>query len=126
MSVGLYAAVLAYAVFGSATQVVIGPEGTVALLVATAIAPLAAATGSSEHAALAAMLALLVSLVFIAARLLRLGWTADHFTQAVLVDYITGVAIVLILDQVGKLVDGLSADCVSGTSRSASPGQQSS
>ena len=110
VSAGLYALllpVLAYAVFGSAMQVVIGPEGTVALLVATAIAPLAV-SGSTEYAALAAMLALLVGLVFLAARLMRLGWIADYFSQAVLVGYITGVAIVLILGQLGKLV-GISS-----------------
>ena len=45
VSAGLYALllpVLAYAFLGSAPRVVVGPEGTVALLVATAIAPLAA------------------------------------------------------------------------------------
>jgi SulP family sulfate permease len=111
VSAGLYALllpVLAYALFGSAPRVVVGPEGTVALLVATALAPLAA-TGSVEYAALASMLALLVGLVFFAARLVRLGWIADYFSQAVLVGYITGVAVLLILGQFGKLV-GISSD----------------
>ena len=111
VSAGLYALllpVLAYAFLGSAPRVVVGPEGTVALLVATAIAPLAAA-GSPEYAALAAMLAILVGAVFLVARLARLGWIADYFSQAVLVGYITGVAIVLILGQLGKLV-GVSSD----------------
>ena len=61
-------------------------------------------TGSTEYAALAAMLALLVGLVFFVARLVRLGWIADYFSQAVLVGYITGVAVVLILGQISKLV----------------------
>ncbi len=111
VSAGLYSLLLpvvAYAIVGSATRVVIGPEGTVALLVATALAPLAA-SGSAEYATLAAMLAVLVGLVFFAARLTRLGWLADYFSQAVLVGYITGVAIVLILGQLGKLV-GISSD----------------
>lgn len=111
VSAGLYALVLpivAYAVLGSAPRVVVGPEGTIALLVATAIGPLAA-SGSAEYAVLAAMLALLVGGVFFAARLVRLGWIADYFSQAVLVGYITGVAIVLILGQIGKLV-GISSD----------------
>ena len=111
VSAGLYALLLpvvAYAVFGSAPRLVIGPEGTVALLVATSIAPLAS-TGSTEYAALTAMLALLVGIVFFAARLVRLGWIADYFSQAVLVGYITGVAVVLILGQLGKLV-GISSD----------------
>lgn len=111
VSAGLYALllpVLAYAVLGSAPRVVVGPEGTVALLVATALAPLAA-SGSAEYTALAAMLAVMVGLVFLLARLSRLGWIADYFSQAVLVGYITGVAIVLILGQLGKLV-GISSD----------------
>jgi high affinity sulfate transporter 1 len=111
VSAGLYALllpVLAYAIFGSAPRVVIGPEGTIALLVATALAPLAAA-GSAEYAVLAAMLALLVGVVFLVARLVRLGWIADYFSQAVLVGYITGVAVVLILGQLGKLF-GISTD----------------
>ena len=65
--------------------------------------------GSPEYAALAAMLAILVGGVFLLARLARLGWIADYFSQAVLVGYITGVAIVLILGQLGKLV-GVSSD----------------
>ena len=111
VSAGLYALllpVLAYAVFGSARRVVVGPEGTVALLVATALAPLAAG-GSTRYASLAAMLAIMVGLVFLVARFARLGWIADYFSQAVLVGYITGVAIVLILGQLGKLA-GISSD----------------
>ena len=51
----------------------------------------------------------MVGVVFLLARLARLGWIADYFSQAVLVGYITGVAIVLILGQLGKLV-GISSD----------------
>jgi high affinity sulfate transporter 1 len=111
VSAGLYALllpVLAYAVFGSAPRVVVGPEGTVALLVATVIAPLAAG-GSTQYAAMTALLAVLVGVVFLVARLARLGWIADYFSQAVLVGYITGVAIVLVLGQLGKLL-GISSD----------------
>ena len=45
VTAGLYALllpVLAYVVFGASQRVVIGPEGTVSLLVASALAPLAA------------------------------------------------------------------------------------
>jgi sulfate permease, SulP family len=111
VTAGLYALLLpvvAFAVLGPAPRIVIGPEGTVSLLVAGSLAPLAA-TDSAEYAALAAMLALLVGLVFLAARLIRLGWIADYFSQAVLVGYITGVAVVLVLGQLGKLV-GVSSD----------------
>lgn len=111
VSAGLYALllpVLAYALLGSAPRVVVGPEGAVALLIATAIAPLAAA-GSAEYAAFAAMLAVMAGAVFVLARLARLGWIADYFSQAVLVGYITGVAVVLVIGQLGKLL-GISSD----------------
>ena len=111
VSAGLYALllpVLAYAVLGSAPRVVVGPEGTVSLLIATVVAPLAAG-GSAQYAALASLLAIMVGVVFLAARLARLGWIADYFSQAVLVGYITGVAVVLILGQLGKLL-GVSSD----------------
>jgi len=110
VTAGLYALllpVLVYAFLGSAPRVVVGPEGAVALLVASALAPLAAA-GSAQYTALAAALAVLVGAVYLAARLMRLGWIADYFSQSVLVGYITGVAILMILGQVGKLT-GLSS-----------------
>ncbi|HVP02996.1 MAG TPA: sulfate permease [Solirubrobacteraceae bacterium] len=108
---GLYALLLpavAYAFLGSSRQLSIGPEGTIATLVAAAIVPLAAA-GSAGAAQVGAMLALLVGLCFVAAWALRLGWIADYFSRPVLVGYIHGVAVVLVIGQLGKLL-GLSID----------------
>jgi high affinity sulfate transporter 1 len=108
---GLYALLLpavVYALLGSSRQLVIGPEGSIATLVAAAVLPLAAA-GSADAAELAAMLALLVALCFAAAWVLRLGWIADYFSRPVLVGYIHGVAVVLVVGQLGKLL-GLSID----------------
>jgi high affinity sulfate transporter 1 len=110
VTAGLYALllpVLAYALLGTGLRVVVGPEGAVALLVASALAPLAA-TGSAEYATLAAALAIAVGAVFLVARLVRLGWIADYFSQSVLVGYLTGVAILMMLGQVEKLT-GLSS-----------------
>lgn len=102
---GLYALLLptvAYAFLGSSRQLIIGPEGAVAALVATALLPLAAGE-PARYAVLAALLALLVGGVFLLARLVRLGWVADYFSRAVLTGYIHGVAVVLIVGQLGKL-----------------------
>jgi len=110
VTAGLYALllpVLAYALLGSGTRLVVGPEGAVALLVASALGPLAAA-GSAQYTALATALAAAVGAVFLIARLLRLGWVADYFSQSVLVGYITGVAVLMILGQMEKLT-GLSS-----------------
>ena len=101
---GLYALLLptvAYTLLGSSRQLIVGPEGSVAALVATALVPLAAGD-PQRYASLAALLALLVGGIFLAARLVRLGWIADYFSRAVLIGYIHGVAVVLIVGQLAS------------------------
>ena len=108
---GLYALLLptvAYVLLGSSRRLVIGPEGSVSTLVAAAVLPLAVA-GSNEAAELAAMLALLVGACFLLAWVLRLGWVADYFSRPVLIGYLHGVAVVLVIAQLGNLL-GLDVD----------------
>jgi len=103
---GLYALLLptvVYVVLGSSRQLVIGPEGSISALAAAAVLPLAAA-GSSEAVEVAAALALLVGGCFFAARALRLGWLADYFSRPVLIGYLHGVAVVLVVSQLGKVL----------------------
>lgn len=103
---GLYALLLPavlYTFLGSSRQLIVGPEGSIATLVAAAVLPLAVA-GSGEASELAATLALLVAACFLLARLVRLGWLADYFSRPVLVGYIHGVAVVLVCGQLGKLL----------------------
>jgi high affinity sulfate transporter 1 len=102
---GLYALLLpvvAYSLLGTSRQLVVGPEGTSAALVAAAIAPLA--DGDPErYVALAATLALVVGGVYFLARTVRLGWIADYLSRAALIGFIHGVAVVLVCGQLGKL-----------------------
>ena len=108
---GLYALLLptiAYVLLGSSRQLVIGPEGSISALVAAAILPLAV-VGSAHAVELAAALALLVAACFLAARALRLGWIADYFSRPVLIGYLHGVAVVLVVSQLGKVL-GLNID----------------
>jgi high affinity sulfate transporter 1 len=103
---GLYALLLpavAYAFLGSSRQIIVGPEGSLSLLVATAVAPIAVGATSSEYAALAAMLAIIVGAIAVVGRIVRMGWVADYFSRSVLVGYLHGVAIVLVTGQLGKL-----------------------
>ena len=102
---GLYALLLptvAYTLFGSSRQLIVGPEGSIAALVATALVPLAA-DDPGRYASLAALLALLVGACFLVARVIRLGWVADYFSRAVLIGYLHGVAVVLVIGQLAKL-----------------------
>jgi sulfate permease, SulP family len=106
--IGLYALLLpavAYALFGSSRQVIVGPDGSIAALVGAAVIPLVAEP--QQRASLAALLALLVGAVFLGAWAARLGWMADYFSRPVLIGYLHGVAAVLIIGQLGKLL-GLS------------------
>jgi sulfate permease, SulP family len=108
---GLYALLLptvAYAFLGSSRQLIVGPEGSLSALVAAAVLALATA-GSPEALELAGAMALLVAACFLIARLLRLGWLADYLSRPVLVGYIHGVAVVLIVGQLGKLT-GIDVD----------------
>ena len=103
---GLYALLvpaLVYALLGSSKALSIGPEGSIAALVAAAILPLVTA-GSPEAAVLAAALALMVAGCFLVAWIGRLGWIADYFSQPVLIGYIHGVVVVLVVGQLGKLL----------------------
>lgn len=108
---GLYALLLpvvAYALLGTSRQLVVGPEGTSAALVATGLAPLVNGD-PAKYLALAGMLALLVGGGFLAARLVRLGWVADYLSRAALVGFVHGIAVILICGQLGKLT-GVSID----------------
>jgi len=102
--VGLYALLLpaiAYFLLGSSRQLIVGPEGTTATLTAATLAPLALGD-PTRYIAMALTLTFLVGVIFVLVWILRLGWVADYFSRAVLVGYITGVAITLIVGQLAK------------------------
>jgi SulP family sulfate permease len=102
---GLYALLVpasVYTFLGSSRRLVVGPEGSISALVAAAVIPLAV-DGPERYASLAALLAILVGGVYLLARIVRLGWVADYFSRAVLLGYIHGVAVVLIVGQLGRL-----------------------
>ena len=96
-----------YAVLGSSRQLSVGPESTTALMTAAAIGPLALAD-SARYAALAATLALLVGVLCVLASVLRLGVLAELLSRPVLVGYLAGVAVVMIVGQLGR-VTGVQA-----------------
>jgi SulP family sulfate permease len=103
---GLYvalAAMVMYALFGTSRQLITGPEATTAILVATAVAPLAAGD-PARYAALAALAAILVGLVSVLGGLLKLGFITDFLSKPILIGYITGTSLIVIGSQLGKMV----------------------
>ncbi|MBB2910469.1 high affinity sulfate transporter 1 [Streptosporangium becharense] len=91
-----------YALLGSSRQLSVGPESTTALMTAVAVGPLAAGD-PARYAALAAALAVLVGLLCLLCWAMRLGFVADLLSRPILVGYMTGVALIMIVGQLGKL-----------------------
>ena len=122
---GLYALLLptvAYTLLGPSRQLIGGPEGSIAVLVATAIIPLAA-DDPGRFASLASLLALLVAAIYLVARIIRLGWVADFLSRAALVGYIHGVAVFLIIGQLEKLFGWTSRPPIRSRNSSRSGGR---
>ncbi|GAA2746859.1 SulP family inorganic anion transporter [Kitasatospora cinereorecta] len=102
---GLWAilpAIAVYAVLGSSRLLSVGPESTTALMTATVVGPMAAGD-PGRYAVLAATLAVVVGLLFVAAWLARLGFVADLLSRPVLIGYLAGVALIMMVDQLSKL-----------------------
>ena len=104
-AVGLYSSILplvAYAIFGTSRQLIIGPDAATCALVAAAVAPLA--SGDQKlYESLSVTLALLAGLLCIAASFLRLGALADFLSKPILVGFLNGIALSIMLGQIGKI-----------------------
>src|SRR5690349_5098158 len=102
---GLYASILplvAYALFGTSRQLIIGPDAATCALVAAAVAPLAA--GNADlYVSLSIALAMLAGLLCIAARFAKLGVLADFLSRPILVGFLNGMALSIALGQIGKI-----------------------
>jgi sulfate permease, SulP family len=102
---------LIYSLLGSSPQLSIGPESTTAVMTATAIAPLVA-RDSSHYGSLSSLLALLVGIVCCLGAFARLGFLADLLSKPILVGYMAGVAVIMIVGQLGKM-SGISLKAAS-------------
>lgn len=103
--VGLYSSILpliAYAIFGTSRQLIVGPDSAICALVAAAITPLAA--GNADlYLSLSVTLAFLTGLLLIAGSFLKLGTLADFLSKPILVGFLNGVALSIMLGQIGKI-----------------------
>lgn len=109
---GLWASIgplLVYSLLGSSKYLSVGPESTTALMTAVAVAPLAGGAGSSGYARFALLTALVVGLVCVFASLARLGFLADLLSRPVLTGYMAGIAVLMMVSQLGKLT-GMPVD----------------
>lgn len=103
---GLYAAPLAlvaYAIFGTSRQLLVGPSSTVAAMSAAVVTPLVLDGGPERHLALTIALALVVGVFLVAGGIARFGFIARFFAKPVLDGFITGLALFIAVGQLGKL-----------------------
>ncbi|MFI1466617.1 SulP family inorganic anion transporter [Streptomyces wuyuanensis] len=91
-----------YALLGTSRLLSVGPESTTALMTAAVVAPLAGGD-PVRYAVLASALAVAVGLMCLVAWAARLGFVADLLSRPVLVGYLTGVALIMMVDQLTEL-----------------------
>jgi len=106
VQVGLYTACVPmaiYAMLGTSRPLSVSTTTTLAILSAAALADVARVNGSVPLAANAS-LTLLVGVILIAASFLRLGFVADFISEPVLVGFKAGIAIVIVADQLPKIL----------------------
>jgi high affinity sulfate transporter 1 len=107
VEIGLYTAfvpMLVYAVLGGSSILSVSTTTTLAILVG---ANLAEVTGGSDPTALLralSTLTLLVGAILVAASILRLGFMANFISEPVLIGFKAGIGVVIVLDQVPKLL----------------------
>jgi high affinity sulfate transporter 1 len=108
---GLYATIvplLLYAVFGPSRILVIGPDSSLAAIIAATVAPLALGD-PTRSANLAAGLALISGTFCIAFGVLRLGLLTDLLSKPIRIGYLNGIALTVFIGQLPKLF-GFSVD----------------
>jgi high affinity sulfate transporter 1 len=109
--IGIYSAIFplfAYALFGSSRQLIVGPDAATCLLVAASLGPLAA--GNPErYLALLPVFTLTTGVLYLIAGGARLGFIAAFLSQPILTGYLNGIALIILVGQLPKLLGYPSA-----------------
>ncbi|MDR2463474.1 MAG: SulP family inorganic anion transporter [Verrucomicrobiales bacterium] len=103
--VGLYSTIfpmMAYALFGSSRQLIMGPDAATCAMIAATLAPLAA-MGSGQYLSFAVTLTLLAGLFCVIAGKCGLGFFADFLSWPILMGLLNGVGINIMISQLGKV-----------------------
>lgn len=98
---GLYAFVagsLVFAILGCSRQMSVGADSTIAPIVATGVAAVAA-TGSVEYTHLVSFLALMVGVALVAVGLFRMGWISQLLSTPVITGVLAGIAVEIVVRQ---------------------------
>jgi len=107
VQVGLYTVLVpmaVYAVVGTSRPLSMSTTTTLAILAAAQLGQVALAGDQASLMRASATLTLLVGAILLLASLLRLGFIANFISEPVLIGFKAGIALVIVLDQVPKLM----------------------
>ncbi len=105
--VGLYTALVPmviYAMVGTSRLLSVSTTTTLAILTASQLGQVAPGGELAHLISASATLTLLVGAILLVASLLRLGFIANFISEPVLVGFKAGIALVIVLDQIPKLL----------------------
>jgi high affinity sulfate transporter 1 len=110
---GLYASItplVAYALFGPSRQLIVGPDAaTMTVLAAVLTTVFASSAGGADRATAAALLALIVGILCLIARLVRLGVLATFLSRPILTGFFAGISLSILVGQI-KRVTGVQIE----------------
>lgn len=107
VQVGLYTAfvpMVIYAFLGTSRPLSVSTTATIAILTAAALARAVPGAGPADLLSASATLTLMVGAILTLAGLLRLGFVASFISDPVLTGFKAGIAVVIVLDQLPKLL----------------------
>ncbi|MGD0685621.1 MAG: SulP family inorganic anion transporter [Streptosporangiaceae bacterium] len=99
---GLYAFVagsVVYAAFGTNRHLSVGADSTIAPLLATGVASVAAA-GTADYVTVMAFTALMVGALLVTVGLCRLGWISEFLSTPVITGLLAGIAVEIVVRQI--------------------------
>lgn len=103
---GLYASVVPmifYALFGPSRVVIVGPDSSLAPMIAAAILPLAG-RDPEQAVPMAGVLAILIGVFLFAGRVFKLGFVTGLLSKPIRVGYLNGIALAVTVSQLPRLL----------------------
>src|SRR5208337_2554667 len=107
VQVGLYTAFLPmviYAVLGTSRVLSVSTTTTLAILAAAELGEVVPGGDAASLLAASATLTLLVGAMLVLASILRMGFIANFISEPVLIGFKAGIGVVIVLDQVPKIL----------------------
>jgi sulfate permease, SulP family len=114
-----FAALLGYAIFGTNRQLKVTANSTMAVMSAAVVGAMAMGD-PGKYMALTSALALTVGVLLLVAGTVRLGFVSDFLSKSVVTGFVFGLALVIAIGQVPKLLGLPSAQRSSRISRRSS------